>query len=113
MFTNKDAYIPECGGTCNEKKNMSGEYFKTPSAVYSKTVHPDTTYDQVLTWWHSEDNIAKSARDAVLSGAVCFVQLGGSSSVLVCVPSGQCTVQSCSKPRGTPGTATLLSYAPA
>ena len=86
--------------------------FSQPSAVFSRRVDPDTTYDDVLQWWRSADDTATSARGAVEAGAVCFVQLGGTDSVLVCLPSSECRLHKCSKIRGTPGTAMLLSYAP-
>ena len=86
--------------------------FSIPTAVFSRRVDPDATYDDVLQWWQSADETATSARGAVGAGAVCFVQLGGTDSVLVCLPPDKLSVRKCSKIRGVPGTAMLMSYAP-
>lgn len=84
--------------------------FRTPTAVYSKKVGVDATYDDVLQWWLSEDGVARAGRAVVEHGAVCFVQLGGTQQVLVCVPPGRCAVRPCRKVRGTPGIAVLMTY---
>ena len=85
--------------------------FRSPAAVYSKKVDENATYADVLRWWHSEDGVAKAGRAAVAQGAVCFVQLGGSRQVFVSVPPGRCAIQPCSRARGTPGVALLMTYA--
>lgn len=86
--------------------------FRTPTSVLSQDVDPDTTYDEVLAWWHSSDHTATVARNEVARGsAICFVYLGGSDEVLVCAPPGQCAVQACRQVRGRRGTALLMTYA--
>lgn len=85
--------------------------FRSPAAVFSKRVHENATYDDVVAWWHSDDHVATAGRSAVKQGAVCFVQLGGSDQVFVSVPpEGRWRIRSCSKRRGTVGTALLLTY---
>ena len=84
--------------------------FHTPTHVVRQTVPPETTYADIRQWWHGNAPTAVAARAAVAGGAVCFVQLGGSAEVMVCVPSGQCAVRPCRRVRGQPGTALLMSY---
>ena len=84
--------------------------FRTPTYVVRQSVSPETTYADVQRWWHGTESTAVAAREAVAEGAVCFVQLGGSSEVFVCVPSGECAVRPCRRVRGQPGTVVLMSY---
>ena len=84
--------------------------FRKPTAVYSKKIDDDATYEDVMQWWQSDDGVAQAGRAAVRQGAVCFVQLGGTQQVFVSVPPGRCAVQPCRKVRGTPGVAVLMTY---
>lgn len=87
------------------------DMFRNPTAVYSKSVDEHATYDDVFSWWHSKDGVARAGRAAVEQGAVCFVQLGGTKEVFVSLPPGQCAVRPCRKVRGKPGLAVLMTYA--
>ena len=89
--------------------------FRRPAYVETKTVPSSTTYETILEWWSTSEE-ALAARDAVRQNSVCIIQLGGASSIVVCVPDSCSTsgvsasVQTTSKPRGVVGTATLLMY---
>jgi hypothetical protein len=86
------------------------QLFCKPTAVYSKKIDDDATYEDVVRWWQSDDGVAQAGRAAVQQGAVCFVQLGGTQQVFVSVPPGRCAVQPCRKVRGAPGVAVLMTY---
>lgn len=80
--------------------------FRRPAHVATRRVDPQTTYDGVAAWWRGED--AAAAREAVRMGAVCFVHLGGSDQVFVCV-GARTRLCNCT-PRGRPGIVTLMTY---
>jgi hypothetical protein len=80
--------------------------FRTPAHVAKRHVDPQTTYEGVAAWWCTPD--AAAAREAVRMGAVCFVHLGGSDQVFVCM--GARTRLCPCTPRGRPGIATLMTY---
>jgi hypothetical protein len=101
----------ELGSTGVFSMRSNHTVFCNPTAVYSKRVDENATYDDVLSWWHSEDGVARAGRAAVEEGAVCFVQLGGTKEVFVSLPPGQCAVRPCRKVRGKPGLAVLMTYA--
>ena len=89
--------------------------FHQPVYVETKTVPDGTTCETILEWWSTSEE-ALTARDAVRENSVCIIQLGGASSIVVCVPDSSsisgvsASVQATSKPRGVVGTATLLLY---